>query len=300
MVETAALDWNDLRYFLAAVRAKTLSGAARTLGVKHSTIGRRISTLERSLGAPLFVRRHDGLSLTPLGQNVLSRVEEVERAVLGLQALVGSEKKHVRLACPSGFGNFFGGQLQRFHREFPDIELELLSGSHRLDLKKGEAELALRVGPIADEDLIARKIGEIGWSLYASVAYLARHAAPADPCQLAGHEVLAYDRKLAGVPGAQWIEEYGRDATIVLRSGELTDTLAAARSGLGLAVLPCMLAETDPTLKRLTQDVLGQHSLSLIYRRETLLVEPVQKVVEFVISVMRENADLIGGASRTV
>src|SRR6476660_6490118 len=99
MVERTNLDWNDLRYFLAAGREKTLSGAARLLGVKHSTIGRRISALERSLGAPLFVRQPDGLLLTPLGQSVLSRVEDVERNVAGLQALVDSRNQQVRLAC---------------------------------------------------------------------------------------------------------------------------------------------------------------------------------------------------------
>src|SRR6266478_5816767 len=99
MVLPAALDWNDLRYFLSAVRARTLSGAARTLGVQHSTIGRRIAALERSLGAPLFFRQRDGLTLTRLGQSILQRAEEVERTVSGLQTLVVAQKKHVRLAC---------------------------------------------------------------------------------------------------------------------------------------------------------------------------------------------------------
>ena len=298
MVERTNLDWNDLRYFLATAREKTLSGAARLLGVKHSTIGRRISALERSLGAALFVRQPDGLLLTPLGQSVLSRVEEVERTVVGLQALVGSRKQHVRLACPSGFGIFLSSHLSRFQREFPAIKLELLSGSQPLDLKKGEAELAIRVGPIADEDLIARKLGDAGWSLYAADAYLRRHPAPADPRQLAGHDVLGYDRRLAGAPGARWIEQHGRGATIVLRSRELTDMLAAARGGLGLAVMPCMLAESDSSLRRLSPDVLGRNGIFLAYRRETLLVEPVRTVIDFIVRLMRDNAALVRGVPR--
>jgi DNA-binding transcriptional LysR family regulator len=299
MVERTNLDWNDLRYFLAAAREKTLSGAARLLGVKHSTIGRRISALERSLGAALFVRQPDGLLLTPLGQSVLSRVEEVERTVVGLQALVGSRKQHVRLACPSGFGIFLSSHLARFQQEFPAIKLELLSGSQPLDLKKGEAELAIRVGPIADQDLIARKLGDAGWSLYAADAYLRRHPAPADPRQLAGHDVLGYDRRLAGAPGARWIEQHGRGATIVLRSRELTDMLAAARGGLGLAVMPCMLAESDSSLRRLSPDVLGRNGIFLAYRRETLLVEPIRTVIDFIVRLMRDNAALVRGVPRS-
>jgi len=298
MVEQADLDWNDLRTFLAALRERTLSGAARALGVKHSTIGRRLSALERSLGAPLFVRRPDGLVLTALGERVRAQAEEVEQAVLRLQTLAGAEKKRVRLACPSGFSNLFGRHLIRFHQDRPDIALEFLSGSHRLDLKKGEAELAIRAGPITDEDLVARRVGEGGWSLYASETFLQLRPAAADPRQLAGHELLGYDQNLAGVPGAQWIERYGAGATIVLRSRELTDTLTAARSGLGLAVMPCMLGESDPVLRRLTPDVVGQHSLSLVYLRQMRLVEPIRLVIDFVMGVMRENAELISGIPR--
>ncbi len=173
-----------------------------------------------------------------------------------------------------------------------------MSGSQPLDLKKGEAELAIRVGPIADEDLIARKLGDAGWSLYAADAYLRRHPAPADPRQLAGHDVLGYDRRLAGAPGARWIEQHGRGATIVLRSRELTDMLAAARGGLGLAVMPCMLAESDSSLRRLTPDVLGRNGIFLAYRRETLLVEPVRTVIDFIVRLMRDNAALVRGVPR--
>lgn len=296
-MERATFDWNDLQYFLAAAREKTLSGAARSLGVKHSTVGRRISALERSIAASLFVRKSDGLALTELGGSMLSRAEEVERAVLSLLASAVAKKRRVRLACPSGFVNFLGDQLTRFHRTFPDIELELLSGSHQLDLKKGEAELAVRLGPIADEDLIARKVGDMDWSLYASRAYLLRHSPPTDPRDLAGHEILGYDTNLAGVPGAKWIEQYGQNATIVLRSHELTDTLTAARHGLGLALMPCMLAETELTLRRLTPEVIGRHAISVIYRKEMRLVEPVRTVIDFIVDVMHGKAKFSGGTT---
>jgi DNA-binding transcriptional LysR family regulator len=74
------VNWNDLRFFLRAAQAGTLAGAARAMRVDHSTIGRRLSALERSLGAPLVIRSSDGLHLTPLGENLVPLVEQVERA----------------------------------------------------------------------------------------------------------------------------------------------------------------------------------------------------------------------------
>src|SRR5260221_2992198 len=227
------LNWDDLRYLLRAIEAKTLAGAARKMRVEHTTIGRRISALERSLGAPLVFRSPDGLNLTPLGEQVAPLVEQVERAVLAVRDLVASQKARVRLAVPSGFTQLFtSGPLAQLRKDHPNLSLELVSGARPVDLKNGEADLALRSGPIADDDLIVRKVGESGWSLYGSEAYLARKSAPIDPNDLTGHELIGYDASLSAVPAAKWIEDRATKATIVLRSREMTDMLTAAFSGV--------------------------------------------------------------------
>jgi DNA-binding transcriptional LysR family regulator len=295
MAKSDDLDWNDLRYFLIAVRSGTLAGAARAFGIQHSTISRRLSALERSLGTPLFIRRPDGLRPTHLGEKLLSLAEDAERKVLAVQSFASMEKRRVRLAAPSGFSTFFSEHLKGIHNEFPDISLELMSSSRPVDLSKGEAELAIRIGPVADQDLIARRVGDAGWSLYASEKYLERRPFPSDPRQLNGHEILGYDAALATVPGAEWIERHGKGATIVLRNLELADMKAAAVAGVGLAVLPCLLAESEPALRRLTDEVLGTRAISLVYRREMLLSEPVRNVIAFIVAVMRARAAMISG-----
>ena len=242
MSKDSDFDWDDLRYFVQAARTKTLAGAARALGVEHTTIGRRLTALERALGAQLFIRGPDGLRLTPLAERVLPLVEDVERAVRAVQERVASDKMRVRLAVPSGFTPLITARLAELHQDHPDVTLELLSGSRPVDLKKGEAELALRIGPVTDQDLVAQNMGEVGLSLYAADAYLARRPAPIDPRQLAGHEIIGYDQSLAALPGAKWLDTHGAQASVVLRCREMTDMLAAASTGLGLAVLPCMLA----------------------------------------------------------
>lgn len=295
---TGEPDWNDLRYFLAAARAGTLSGAARALGVRHTTIGRRLAALEAALGVSLVVRHPQGIEVTPLGQKLLPLSEDLERVMQAMTDFARSGMQRVRLALPTGFSPFFAERMAAFRKACPDIGLELTSGSRPVDLRHGEADLAVRIGTVADETLIARKLCVSGWSLYASRAYLDRHPMPIDPRSLSGHEIVGFHENLAGVPGARWIEAYGKGATIVLRVAEMTEMLAAALGGAGLAVMPCMLAEPEPRMVRLTPDILGSHPVSLVYRREIGDEAPVRAVTRFVTAVVRDHAALIGGKPR--
>jgi DNA-binding transcriptional LysR family regulator len=188
--------------------------------------------------------------------------------------------------------------LARLRAHHPGVSLELVSGARPADLKKGEADLAIRSGPVTDDELVARKLCVSGFSLYASQAYLARRPAPDDVNDLSGHDIIGYDASLSAVPAAQWIEQRAARANIVLRSREMTDVLAAAVSGAGLAVLPCMIGDAEPALQRITGQVLATRVLSLVYRREARLSAPVRAVIEFVVEVIGEHAERIGGARR--
>jgi len=296
MEPTQELNWDDLRYFLCAVEAKTLAGAARRMRVEHTTIGRRISALERSIGAALVYRSPEGLRLTPLGERVAPLVQEVERSVIAVRELVASERARVRLAVPSGFTRLFtAARLAELREEHPKLSLELLSGSRPVDLRRGEADLALRSGPVKDDELVVRKVAEGGWSLYAAASYLTRKPRPTNLDDLSGHDLIGYDAALAAVPAARWIEERGKKGTIVLRSREMTDMLAAALSGVGIAALPCSLADEEPGLVRLTDDVIATRSVSLVYRKEARLSAEVRAVIRFVVDVMEDNATRLSG-----
>jgi len=291
-------NWDDLRFFLRAAQMKTLAGAARAMGVEHTTIGRRLSALERELGAPLVLRGPEGLTLTPLGERIAPLVLEVERAVSAARAAVKAECERVRLSVPQALTALFTQDLAQLRRDHPEVSLELCSDNRPPDLKRGEADLAVLVRAVVDEDLVRRSLGEIGWSLYATDAYLARHPGPVDPQDLSGHEIVALKADATSAPAAKWIAEHAAKATVVSRSNASASLVAAAVAGAGLALLPCFLAEAEPTLKRLTPDVLIKHSVSLAYRREVRLVEPVRVVIRFVIDVMRKHADFMKGTLR--
>jgi DNA-binding transcriptional LysR family regulator len=289
------LDWNDLRDFLAAARSGTLAGAGRALGVKHSTVGRRLTALERALGAVVVIRGEHGLQLTALGEKMVPYAEAIERSAAELQGCAGGHTTRVRIAVPTGMVKLFAPHLAELRRKHPELSLEFLSGSQPMDLHKSEAEIAVRLGPIADDTLVVRKIGELGWSLYASPAYLTRHPEPLDPRDLAGHDVLGFDERLTGAPGAKWLADHGAGANIVLVNREMADVAAAAVAGLGLAVLPCIIADSEPGVRRLTQEVLGHQSVSIVYRREVTLASPVSIAIRFVSEVMRQQ--LVSSAS---
>ena len=291
------LNWDDLRYFLGAVRAGTLAGASRAMKVEHTTIGRRLSSLEDTLEAPLVLRGPEGLKLTTLGEGVVPLVEQVERAVAAVRNQVSTRRARVRLAVPSGFTSLFTPRIAQLQKEHPKLSLELVSGARPVDLKKGEADLAVRVGIVGDKDLIARKLGESGWALYAADTYLGRRGAPRDPNDLSEHDVIGFDPSLSRVPAAQWLEARSKGANIAMRSREITDMLAAALSGVGLAALPCMVADAEPKLTRLTAELIANPILWLVYRREAKVAREVRAVMRMVVEVMRENADRIRGTS---
>jgi DNA-binding transcriptional LysR family regulator len=275
-------DWDDLRYFLHAARAGTLARAARELGVEHTTIGRRVSALEQACGGALVLRGPEGLRLTALGERALPLIEQMERSAQALGQLVLTHRTSVRLSVPSGFAMLFAAELKRLE----GVSLELSSGVRPLDLHRGEADLALRAGPIADERLVVRKLCDAGFALYAARAYLATHPAPTDLNDLRGHNLIAFDTSMTTLAPAQWLEQRARGASIALRSRELSDMLTAAKSGAGLALLPCVLADPEPELQRLSRQVLVKSRLSLVYLREQRLSPSVRAVARFVTDVI--------------
>jgi DNA-binding transcriptional LysR family regulator len=295
MGQKAELDWEAVRFFLRAAEAKSLSGAARSLSVEHTTVGRRLSSLERALGAALVERGPAGLSLTRLGRRVLRRARDMERIARTIADLGKLERTNVRLVVPTGFTALLTPELEALSRAQPGLALEVVSGAHRVDLRKGEADLAIRVGPVDDQELVTRKLGEVGSALYGARSYLARRKCAVDPVDLRGHAIIGFHRSLQGMPAAEWLNARAAGAHVVLRSREAVDMLSAAQSGAGLAVLPCFLADSEPSLVRLTREPIASRQVSLVYRREGRLSPELRAVVSFILEVMRKHTAAMRG-----
>ena len=144
------LEWNDLQLVLAICREGTLSGAARVLNVNHSTVFRRIGSIEKKIGVRLFERLATGYVMTEAGDVMLEAGENVENEILGLsRKLLGRDlylKGNLRVAVPDALlMKVLMPHLESFSQSYPEIQLELFISNNYQDLTKREADVAVRV-----------------------------------------------------------------------------------------------------------------------------------------------------------
>ena len=296
------MDWNDFRYFLAICRAGTLAGAARELGVEHTTVGRRLNALETALGARLFIRGPEGLVATaaardmlPLAEEMAARVQAIERRVAGNDSRMEGT---VRVAVSEALSGYLVKQSAALRTRHPGLMVEMLIGNHVSDLLRGEADLAVRARPVTEPDLVARKLVCAAWSLYASPGYVARRGALSAAEHLAGHDVIAYDDSLAATPGGTWLNEHGQGANVTMRGNSVIAVLNAAICGMGVAIIPCFLGTPEPQLQRLTPQVVGRRDIFLVVHPDLARVARVRAVMDFIAELFERDLSLwTGGAA---
>jgi DNA-binding transcriptional LysR family regulator len=246
------MDWTDLRYFLGVARTGGLTRTAADLRVSQSTVSRRIAALEDDLGVRLFARHQTGYTLTDQGRNVLALAEAVEERALdverGAAGLDASATGVVRLATAEMLAtHLLIPALPAFIEQHAGLRLEIVTGTAQVALSRREADLALRLVRPEAGNLTVRRVGAMAHALYGSADYLKRHPAPAnDP--LEGRAVIVWDEAYANLPAARWMAKAWPNAPVALTVSSLSTHLAAARAGLGLAVLPCFLTSDEPTL----------------------------------------------------
>ena len=245
-------NWDDLRVFLAVARAGSLSGAARSLGVNHSTVFRRIAGFEEMLGVRLFERLPNGYALTPVGEETLSIVERIEGDVAMLDRTVTGQDLRlsgtVRITATDMLVFWLlPGHLRRFRAAYPGIEVEIVVGNEALNLSRRETDIALRIGNTPPETLVGRRVGRLEFAVYGAPDYLA--ARPGD--DLTRHDWIGLDS--AHAPLIRRFEQFLPGVRPAVRSNSVACTVRLAKAGLGLAVLPCAIADLKPDLIRFAE-----------------------------------------------
>ena len=254
--QTALDDWNELRWILAVARAGSLVGAARALGVDHSTVFRRLQTIEARLGEPLFERGPGGTySPTATGERIAAAGERMEDEALALaRDLVGRDSELVgRLRVASSETLAFRSltrHIADFRRSHPGIVVELTIDNRLLSLARREADVALRPTRPKEGELWGRKLADLPWSVYGARAYLGAAAGAIDPARLAEHPIVGWDEGMAEINAAAWLAAAVPPTAIVYRSNSLLNQFVAVKAGIGLAALPCYLGDREADLAR--------------------------------------------------
>lgn len=251
------LDWNDVRIFLALQRAGTLAGAASPLAINATTVGRRLTALEDAVAARLFDRTPDGFLLTQAGRDLLPHAERMEADAMALEReAAGADQRLaglVRLSTTEMLATrFLAPHLGRFQERHPAITIDLRCTPRSVSLTRRDADLVVRLTRPREDDVVARELAQIHLALYASRGYLAARGRPG--ADFDGHAVVLFADAPPFALENAWMEPRLARASIALRSDSVSMVYAAAVAGMGIALLPRVVADADPALVRLETD----------------------------------------------
>lgn len=248
------MNWDKLRVFHAVADAGSFTHAGEALNLSQSAVSRQISALEDALQVPLFHRHARGLILTEQGESLNRTVREVFSKLAMTEALLTESKEkpagRLKITTTVGFGSaWLAPRLQAFLEEYPDVRVTLLLDDGDLDLSMREADVAIRMHPPKQPDLVQRHLMDIEWSVVASKGYLAAHGTPQRPEDLDGHKLVSFGDYRPPVPEINWLLEAGRRSGTPRRATMEVNSLHAMslviRAGLGIGVLPNWMPELD-------------------------------------------------------
>lgn len=278
--------------FVAVARAGGFSAAARDLGVPLPTVSRRVGDLETELGVRLFHRSTRRVVLTEQGriyhaacQRLLDDLRDADQSITGEYQ---SPRGELTVTASVGFGRIHLQPVANdFLQAYPDISLRLLLVDWVVNLLEEHTDVAVRIAPLVDSSLIARRLGEVRMVVCASPAYLATRGTPRSPDDLLRHDCIGWSN--GGLTSAWWVRENGTDRAAPIRV-RLSTTIAesaraAAEAGVGLAQLPCYQAEAAVAAGRLVT-VLSDYEgeplpVNLVYPSNRLVPLKLRAFVDF-------------------
>jgi DNA-binding transcriptional LysR family regulator len=240
------MEWSDIRVFLAIARTGTLGAAARSLGQSQPTMGRRLRALEQSVGQVLFQRTAGGFLLTDEGSAVLSHAERIEEEALAFQRQLAGQDKHlegmVRITSSDWFGvHLLAPVLAEFAGRHPGVEVELLTSAIHYSLSRREADIAFRIRPFEEPEVVSRRLLHIEYGVYLR-ADLPQPVAGDG----AGMALITMDTGFSAMPDAVWLRKLLPNARVVSRSNNRDVQGRLCAQGVGVAVLPRPLGDALP------------------------------------------------------
>ena len=282
------LDWNDLKYFIAVADGGSTLAAGRSLRVSQTTVARRITALEQALGIPLFERRQAGYSLTPAGEELVGHAREVGGGISRFASAAESQSRDssgvVRITSEEIYAlSLLNPLLRELHDRHPEIIIELDTASKLRDLGAGEADIALRSS--SEEQpagLVGRRLCIDDWTLYCSREYAARHGRPTSVADLKHHAIVGGGGDKLWHHYQAWLHSLDLEDRVAMHHATSWGLLTAIRSGFGVSVLPCVVADADPELIRCIPPKEGHGRVLWLFTHERVRHTPrVRVVIDF-------------------
>jgi DNA-binding transcriptional LysR family regulator len=262
-----AMDWDKLRVFHAVAEAGSFTHAGESLNLSQSAVSRQISALEESLSVPLFHRHARGLILTEQGELLFRTAREVFAKLAMAEGLISESKDRpkgpLKITTTVAFGSIWlTPRIREFLDLYPEIQVSLVVDDSELDLSMREADVAIRMSPPRQPDLIQRHLVSVQVHIYASNDYVQKHGMPKRPEDLEEHRIIVYGEDARPpVPGVNWLLEVGNkpghDRRPILTVNNTYGMLRAIMSGLGVAALPDFVASEQQGLVRILPEVSG-------------------------------------------
>jgi DNA-binding transcriptional LysR family regulator len=245
------MEWSDLRVFLAIAREGTLGAAARKIGQTQPTMGRRLQALEHAVGHKLFQRTSEGFVLTDEGSAVLHHAERIEEEALAFQRqLAGQERQldgMLRITASDWFAeHMLTPVLAEFALAYPFVTIELLTDTRFLSLSRREADLAFRIKPFDEPDVVSRHLLHMPYGVYTSTDYPLPHAGDGE-----GAGLITMDVAFSSMPDVAWLQRMLPHARVVFRSNARAVQAKMCLHGTGIAVLPRPLGDAIAGLQRI-------------------------------------------------
>ncbi len=260
------IDWDKLRVFHAVAEAGSFTHAGDTLNLSQSAVSRQISALEEALQVPLFHRHARGLILTEQGEALNRTVREVFAKLAITEALLTESKEkpagRLKVTTTVAFGSIWlAPRLHDFLGMYPDVSISLLLDDSELDLAMREADVAIRMHPPKQPDLVQRHLMTLQWHICASPEYLKQSSVPQRPEDLDAHKLILFGQHHPPVADINWLAEAGRrpgnPRRALLEVNSTQAVLLAIRSGLGIGALPDFVVVQNPDLVRILPDLKG-------------------------------------------
>jgi DNA-binding transcriptional LysR family regulator len=294
------MDWDKLRIFHAVAEAGSFTHAGEALNLSQSAVSRQISSLEEALNVPLFHRHARGLILTEQGELLYRTAHEVFSKLAMAEAQLGETKDRpkgrLKITATQAFGSsWLTPYLLEFIDLYPDVEVDLVLEERELDLSMREADVAIRMAPPRQPELVQRHLLTVHLNVYTSPAYIKRHGIPKSGEELDQHRIIVYGNDTRPpVEDIDWLLRAGarkdRPRRPVLRVNSVYAILRAVQSGLGIASLPEFMVTESINLVRILPELQGPRiDAYFVYPEELRNSKRIQVFRDFLLRKVAEN-----------